>query len=52
MNAGKNCFVYLVAGRQVAPVGGVPDLRARLRLWPAYEDGRWEVINYDYDVLH
>jgi hypothetical protein len=51
VNAGEDCFVYLVAGRQVVPVGGVRKIRARFRLWPAYSDGRWQVINYDYDVL-
>jgi hypothetical protein len=51
VKAGKDCFVYLVAGRQVVPVGGVRNIRARFRLWPAYSDGRWQVINYDYDVL-
>jgi hypothetical protein len=49
--AGRDCFVYVVSGRQVVPIGGVRKLRARFRLWPAYADGRWQVINYDYDVL-
>ncbi|HEY3050130.1 MAG TPA: hypothetical protein VGJ40_00255 [Gaiellaceae bacterium] len=40
-----------MSGRQVVPVGGVRRIRARLRLWPVYEDGYWQVINYDYDVL-
>jgi hypothetical protein len=51
VDAGKDCFVYAIAGQQVVPVAGVRKLRARLRLWPAYEDGAWQVINYDYDLL-
>jgi len=51
VNAGEDCFVYLVAGRQVVPAGGVRDLRARVRIWPAYTGGRWRVVNYDYDML-
>jgi hypothetical protein len=51
VSAEKDCFVYVVSGRQVVPVAGVQKIKARLRLWPAYEDGHWQVINYDYDVL-
>jgi hypothetical protein len=51
VNAGKDCFAYVVSGRQVVPLAGVQKIRARLRLWPAYEDGRWQVINYDYEVV-
>ena len=25
-------------------------LKARYRLWLAYEDGNWQVITYDYDL--
>jgi hypothetical protein len=50
VDAGKDCFVYVVSG-QVVPIGGVRKLSARFRLWPAYADGRWQVINYDYDAL-
>jgi hypothetical protein len=49
--AGKDCFVYVVSGRQVVPIGGVRKLRARFRLWVEPTDGTWQVINYDYDVL-
>ena len=48
VGAGKDCFLVALSGRQVVPVEGVRKLSARLRLWPAYEDGRWQVINYDY----
>jgi hypothetical protein len=51
VNAGRDCFVYVVSGRQVVPVAGVQKIKARLRLWPAYKDGHWQVISYDYDVL-
>ena len=26
-------------------------LKARFRLWVAYVDGVWQVINYDYDLI-
>jgi hypothetical protein len=52
VDAGKDCFVFVVSGSQVVPIGGVRKLSARFRLWPAYENGRWQVINYDYDVLN
>jgi hypothetical protein len=51
VDAGKDCFVYVVSGRQVVPLGGAQTITARFRLWPAYADGRWQAINYDYDVL-
>lgn len=50
VGASKDCFVYRVAGRQVIPVVGVRGIEARFRLWVAYEDGAWQVVNYDYDV--
>lgn len=50
--AGSDCFVYVVSGRQVVPIGGTRKLSARFRLWPDYEDGRWQVINYDYGLLN
>ena len=51
VGAGKDCFVYMVSGRHEAPVAGVAALDARFRLWLKYEDGRWQAINYSYDVL-
>jgi hypothetical protein len=50
VGAGKDCFLYVLSGRQVVPLGGVRKLSARLRLWPAYEDGHWQVVNYDYEL--
>jgi len=50
--AGKDCFLYVVSGRQVVSIGGVQKLSARFRLWPAYQDGRWQVVNYDYELLN
>ena len=49
--AGRDCFVYRLEGRQVVPVAGVRRLRARFRLWLAPQDDTWQVINYDYEVL-
>jgi hypothetical protein len=49
--AGRDCFVYRLEGRQVVLVAGVRRLRARFRLWLEPQDGSWEVINYDYEVL-
>jgi hypothetical protein len=50
--AGKDCFVHVVSGRQVVPIGGVRKLRARFRLWVESTDrDSWQVINYDFDVL-
>jgi hypothetical protein len=49
--AGSDCFVYRLSGRQVVPTEGVVALEARYRLWVAYEDGRWQVVSYDYDVI-
>ena len=51
VGAGKDCFVYVLSGSQVVPVQGVNKLVAQLRVWPAYEDGSWQVINYDYALL-
>ncbi len=52
VDAGKDCFVYVVAGRQVVPIGGVQKLKARLRLWIEPSDSSWQVINYDYELLN
>jgi hypothetical protein len=49
--AGRDCFVYRLEGRQVVPVAGIRRLRARFRLWVTPQDGSWEIINYDYEVL-
>ena len=49
-DAGKECFAYHLRGSQVVPVEDVRRIDARLRLWVAYDDGRWQVINYDYNV--
>jgi hypothetical protein len=51
VDAGKDCFVYRLEGRQVVPAGGVVTLNARYRLWVANVDGGWQVINFDYDLL-
>jgi hypothetical protein len=51
VNAGKDCFTYVVSGRQVVPVAGVRKIKARFRLWVEPTDDSWQVINYDYDVL-
>jgi hypothetical protein len=50
VEAGKDCFVYRLEGRNMF-TAGFPRLRARLRLWVRPQDGTWEVINYDYEVL-
>jgi hypothetical protein len=50
VEAGRDCFVYQLEGRQVILVAGVRRLRARFRLWLEPQDGSWEVINYDYEV--
>ncbi len=52
VEAGKDCFVYVVSGRQVVPLGGVQKLKARLRLWVEPAESSWQVINYDYEVLN
>ncbi len=49
--AGRDCFVYRLEGRQAVLVAGVRRLRARFRLWVAPQDDTWQVINYDYEVL-
>jgi hypothetical protein len=49
--AGRDCFVYRLEGRQTVLTPGVPRLRARLRLWVEPQDATWQVINYDYEVL-
>lgn len=51
VEAGKDCFVYRLEGRQAVLNAGMRRLRARFRLWVAPQDGTWEVINYDYEVL-
>src|SRR5207244_3608520 len=51
VDAGKDCFVYRLGGRQVVPAEGVIVLKARFRLWVGYVDGGWQVINYDYDLI-
>jgi hypothetical protein len=50
VDAGKDCFAYRLEGRQVVPIQGVTVLKARYRLWVGYADGRWQVINFDYDL--
>ena len=49
--AGKDCFVYRLEGRQAVLAPGVRRLRARFRLWVEPQDGTWQVINYDYELL-
>ena len=39
VGAGKDCFVYVISGSQVVPIGGVQKLNARLRLWVEPSDG-------------
>ena len=51
VDAGKDCFSYVVSGQQVVPLGGVQKLRARLRLWVERSGDSWEVNNYDYQLL-
>lgn len=48
---GPDCFAYRLSGRQVVPAEGVVTLNARFRLWVSYEDGRWQVVSYDYDLI-
>ena len=47
--AGRDCFLYRLEGRQAVLVAG-RRLRARFRLWVTPTDNTWEVINYDYEV--
>jgi hypothetical protein len=49
--AGRDCFVYRLEGRRAVVVAGVRRLRARFRMWVVPQDGTWEVVNYDYEVL-
>jgi hypothetical protein len=49
--AGKDCFAYRLRGKQVIPLQGVIRLKADFRLWVSYEDGGWQVINYDYTLV-
>ena len=51
VGAGKDCYVFVVKGSQVVPAEGTHRLVARLRVWPAYVDGSWQVVNYDYTLL-
>jgi len=51
VDAGQDCFVYRLRGTQVIPVAGKTPINARFRLWPSYEDGAWQVIHYDYNVV-
>ena len=51
VGAGKDCFSYTLAGRQVVPLGGVRNLKARLRLWVEPSDGSWQVNNFDYELV-
>ena len=51
VEAGKDCFVYRLEGRETVLAPGTPRLRARFRLWVEPQDGSWEVINYGYEVL-
>jgi hypothetical protein len=51
VDAGKDCFVYVISGTQVVPIGGVQKLNAHLRLWVEPSDGSWQINNYDYEVL-
>jgi hypothetical protein len=52
VDAGKDCFEYVISGSRVVPIGGVQKLNARLRLWVEPSDGTWQVINYDYELLN
>jgi hypothetical protein len=49
-NPSKDCFVYRLHGRQVVPTEGVVVLNALYRLWVEYMDGRWQVVNFAYDL--
>ena len=51
VGAGKECFLYVLTGSQVVPLGGTQKLVAHLRVWPSYENGSWQVINYDYSII-
>lgn len=50
VDAGKDCFAFRLEGRQLVPAGVIM-LKARFRLWVAYVDGLWQVINFDYDLI-
>jgi hypothetical protein len=51
VGAGKDCYAFEVSGVQTVPLAGTHPIKARLRIWVALADDRWEVINYDYSVL-
>lgn len=51
VEAGKDCVVYRLEGNRAVLNAGVRRLQARFRLWVKPQDGTWEVINYDYEVL-
>ena len=53
VGAGKDCFVYVVSGRQVVPIGGVQKLsRPASDSGSSTKTGRWQVVNYDYELLN
>lgn len=51
LEAGRDCFVYRLEGRQAVLAPAVRRLRARFRLWVTPQDESWEVINYDYEAV-
>ncbi len=51
VGAGSDCFAYRLSGRQDVPLQGQVELEARYRIWLGYEDGRWQVVSYDYDLI-
>jgi hypothetical protein len=51
VEAGRDCFVYRLEGGEAVLSSGVSRIMARFRLWVTPQDGSWEVINYDYEVL-
>lgn len=51
MEAGRDCYVYRLENGRVELTAGVRRVRSRFRLWVTPQDGSWEVINYDYEVL-
>jgi hypothetical protein len=51
VEAGPDCFHYRLSGRQAIPAQGTVPLKASYRLWVAHEDGRWQVVSYEYDLI-
>jgi hypothetical protein len=51
VEAGRDCFVYRLEGGEAVLSAGVSRILARFRLWVTPQDGSWEVVNYDYEVL-